>query len=565
MPAIRPLAALAALALALGARASAHAQSPQLAPRPDPREWSSGGPLSPEQAAFDVRFYDLSVRVNPADSTILGAMELYATAVRDLDVLVLDLDTAYAVREVIDPRVPRGPRLAMERSGGRLRIRLTRRFPAGEMVAVRIVYAGRPRIAANPPWIGGIQWARTADGRPWIATTSVNEGADILWPVKDHPSDKPDSVAVHITVPRGLVAATAGRPRGSRDNPDGTTTWDWFVSTPISNYEVMLDIAPYRTITREYTSVTGERFPVTYWVLPENYPQGVALMDEIVRHLRFFERLLGPYPFRADKYGVAETPHLGMEHQTLIAYGNRYRRNVDGYDELHQHELAHEWWGNLITAREWSDYWLHEGFGSYMQPLYAEQLHGRKAYLANIRRQREGIRNLHPIAPREPLTAAEVYFEPPDYVRSTGDIYAKGSVVLHTLRWLVGDSLFFPTLRRFLYPTPESERVTNGRQVRMVSTDDFIATAERITGRELSWFFEVYVRRAELPKLEAIQDDDELRLRWSAPGGLPFPMPIEVEIDGARRRVEVPATGTSIRVPRGATVRVDPDGWVLRA
>ncbi|MGH7180240.1 MAG: M1 family aminopeptidase, partial [Tepidisphaeraceae bacterium] len=329
-----------------------------LAPRPNPREWSSGGPLSAEQAAYDVTFYDLTLRVSPADSTIAGTLALYARVVAPLEYLVLDLDTAFTVSRATNLLSGTQAPLAVERRRAKLWIRLGRAHAPGDSLGVQIAYGGRPRIAPRPPWIGGFQWARTPSGAPWIATTCVNEGADLWWPVKDHPSDKPDSMSLHITVPNGLVVATNGRARGERGNGDSTKTFDWHISTPISMYNVALNIAPYRTITRDFISVTGERFPVTFWVLPENYEKGLTLVPEMLEHLRFYEGLLGPYPFRADKYGVAETPHLGMEHQTIIAYGNQYRKNKAGFDELHQHELAHEWFANLITAKDWSDYWL---------------------------------------------------------------------------------------------------------------------------------------------------------------------------------------------------------------
>jgi aminopeptidase N len=327
---------------------------------------------------------------------------------------------------------------------------------------------------------------------------------------------------------------------------------------------VALNIAPYRTISREYRSVTGETIPVTLWVIPEHVAQGETLANEMLEHLRFFEDRLGPYPFRADKYGVAETPHLGMEHQTIIAYGNEFRKNADGYDELHQHELSHEWFANLITAKDWSDYWLHEGFGSYMQPLYAEKLNGREAYLRAIRAQWRGAKNRRPVAEPCCLTAGEVYFNPPDYLQGDGDIYGKGSVVLHTLRYVLGDSLFFQTIRRWLYPTPEWERVTDGSQVRLVTTDEFVQHVSRMAGRELRWFFEVYVRQPALPRLVEQRTDSTLALRWETPGQLPFPMPVEVEIDGKVERWEMRDGRESRSVPRRASVRVDPGEWVFR-
>ena len=540
---------------------SAAAQN--IAPRPNPREWSTGGPLSPEQAAYDVTFYDLTLRVSPADSSIAGTLAAHVVVRAPLQHFVLDLDTAFTVDAVEEITTTSRRRLDVERRGGKLWIRLTGGRAAGPL-GVAVTYHGRPRIAPRPPWIGGFQWARTPSGAPWIATTCVNEGADIWWPVKDHPSDKPDSMSLHITVPNGLVVAANGRSRGERRNADSTTTFDWHISTPISMYNVALNIAPYRTITREYTSVTGERFPVTYWVLPENYEKGQVLVPEMLEHLRFYEHLLGPYPFRADKYGVAETPHLGMEHQTIIAYGNQYRKNEAGFDELHQHELAHEWFANLITAKDWSDYWLHEGFGSYMQPLYVERLHGKDAYFRWVERQKRGSVNKRPIAEACCLTAGEVYFNPPDYLRGDGDIYGKGSVVLHTLRYLLGDSVFFTVLRRFLYPTPESERVTDGSQVRLVTTDDFIRTAERYAKRPLGWFFDVYVRQAQLPRLVIQRTDDQAIFTWEAPGGRPFPMPIDVEGDGRVTRVEFTGNSGVLRVPRHVILRVDPRGWVFR-
>lgn len=529
-------------------------------PRPNPRVWSSGGPILAEQASYDVRYYDIGLRVSPADSTIRGSVAIVADIIRPISWFVVDLDTAFVVTTIRDGRnLP----LRFRRRGGRLWIEKT--AAQGDRQTVRIDYRGRPRIAPRPPWLGGFQWARTASGAPWVATTTVNDGADLYWPVKDHPSDKPDSVGLHLTVPTGLVAASNGRFRGSRVNGDGTTTWDWFVSTPISNYNVALNIAPYRTVTRSFRSVSGDTIPVTYWVLPENLARGERLADEMLRHLRWYEERLGPYPFRADKYGVAETPHLGMEHQTIIAYGNGYKTNEFGYDELHQHELAHEWFGNLVTASDWSDYWLHEGFASYMQPWYTETLKGAEAYRTVIRRQWAGSVNRRPVAEPGPLTAGEVYFNPPDYRSGDGDIYGKGSVVLHSLRFLMGDSLFAVTLRRWLYPTPAMEQVTNGRQVRFVTTDEFVGHASRIMGRDLGWFFRVYVRQARLPRLRETRTDSTLALEWEVEGNLSFPMPVEIEIDGRRSVVEMPNGRAEIPVGAGKLVLVDPHDWVFRS
>jgi len=526
--------------------------------------YDSGGPLLPEQAAFDVTFYDLALRVNPADSSISGAGTTVARIVTPTRHLVLDLDTTFAVSGVTSPGSGGGTPLRWERRGGRLWIDLGAPRAAGEEVAVRVAYAGRPRVAPRAPWDGGFVWAQTRDGQPWIATAVQGQGPDVWWPAKDHVSDEPDSMAIRVTVPEPLVAATNGRLRGTERNGDGTITYDWFVSTPVNAYNVALNIAPYVVVREELESVAGGTFPVVFYVLPEDEARGRAFFPEILDHLRFFERTLGPYPFRADKYGVAQTPHLGMEHQTIIAYGAGFDNGamtggIDfGFDALHHHELAHEWWGNLVTNADWKDMWLHEGFGSYMQPLYVEHTTGKRAYHEYMASQRQGFVNAAPVAPRESRTAGQIYFD------SGSDIYGKGSWVLHTLRWVVGDSAFFRSLRRMAYPDPALEQASDGRPARFATTDDFLRIAEEASGQELGWLFEVYLRQPVLPRLVAERADGAVRLRWEVAGGLPFPMPVEVEVNGERRRVEMPGGRAELRVPAAARVMVDPDAWVLR-
>jgi len=168
---------------------------------------------------------------------------------------------------------------------------------------------------------------------------------------------------------------------------DGKVTWRWHVAQPISNYNVALNIAPYEELTATYHSLGGQRVPVSFWVLPEDREKGEAFLPTILGDLRSLEEICGPYPFRAEKHGVVQTPHLGMEHQTVIAYGNAFREgDPPGYDWLHHHELSHEWWGNLVTCRDWKDMWIHEGIGTYMQALYLESRKGRGAYRAFMAR-----------------------------------------------------------------------------------------------------------------------------------------------------------------------------------
>lgn len=523
------------------------------------RPTDTGGVVPYEQAAYDVKKYDISIKVNPAEKSISGSTIVTANIVQPINVFVLDLDTPFTVSDVSLGAT----KLKFERKGGKIWAYFPTTKQAGETVSVKVTYAGVPRVAPRPPWVGGFMWEKTPSGAPWIATAVQNDGADLVFPCKDYPSDKADVVATHITVPNGLYAATAGKLQKIDKNSDGTQTYNWLMSNPISNYEIALNIAPYKIIEDSVKSVSGEMIPIKFYILPESYEKGAKLIAETKKYLAFFEEYLGPYPFRAEKLGIAETPHLGMEHSTIIAYGNKFKFAQDGFDSLMFHEFGHEWWANLVTATDWRDFWIHEGFQSYMDTLYVEKTKGQEAYLVAMRNRMSRTRNKQPVAPRDPKIAYQVYMAEPDYLNSDGDIYGKGAVVLHTLRYLVGDKAFFRALRRMAYPTKEMEKITTGKQNRFVNTDDFKTIAEEESGMKLDWFFEVYLRQPALPKIIKETTGDRTDLRWETPNNLHFSMPIDVSVDGKIQRVEM-KDGKGLVMSKGGKIEVDPKGWVLK-
>ncbi|HEV8592390.1 MAG TPA: M1 family aminopeptidase, partial [Pyrinomonadaceae bacterium] len=324
------------------------------------------------------------------------------------------------------------------------------------------------------------------------------------------------------------------------------------------------DAAPYKLIEDKYKSVSGDTLPINFYILPEDFEKGAGLIEQQKKYLAFYEKYLGPYPFRSQKVGIVETPHLGMEHSTHIAYGNQFKYNEDGTDWLLLHEFGHEWWANLVTASDWRDFWIHEGFQSYMDTLYQEELHGQDAYLKAMAGRAKNFRNMQPIAPREPKIAYQVYMAEPDYLKSDGDIYGKGAYILHTLRYLIGDDAFFRALHRMAYPTKEMEKFTDGRQERLVNTDDFLTIAEQESKMKLDWFFELYLRQPKLPKLVNEVSGNILNLHWETPNNMPFPMPVNVEIDGRTQRVEMKDGKGSVNFS-GTTPVIDPKGLVLKA
>ncbi len=528
------------------------------------RPTDSGGVLMPEQAAYDVKSYELWVTPNIAEQSIKGTLIVKAKIVNPIDKFVLDLDYPFTVDSVSYVAVKNLAPLAFERREGKIWITLPRMMKRGQQVEVYVNYHGKPKVAPRPPWVGGFVWSKTKDGQPWIATAVQNDGADLWFPVKDHPSDKPDTTTLHFTVPDNLVAASNGKLQSVVDNKDGTKTFNWFVSQPISNYCIALNIAPYKVINDSVKSVTGEMIPIQFYVLPEDFEKGQSLVDLAKKYNAFFEKYLGPYPFRADKIGIAETPHLGMEHQTITAYGNEFKYNADGDDWLLFHEFGHEWWANLVTAPDWNDFWIHEGFQSFMDTFYIETTKGKDAYFKAMKNRAKNLRNVKPVAPREAQTTTEIYMLPPDYIKSDGDIYGKGALVLNALRYYIGDDAFFRSIRRMAYPDPKMEKVTNGKQFHFGTTDDFLRIAEKESGKKLDWFFELYLRQPALPKLVAETKANQLVLRWETPNNMPFPMPVEVIVGGETKRIEMTGNVGTIALAQDGKYEIDPNGWVLK-
>lgn len=540
-----------------------------------PKVLTSGRAAIPEQTCFDVERYDLTVKVKPEEQAIEGEVLMEAKLLSETETIVLDLHDAFEVhaaslktmmfrkRGLILPLEP----LPFSHKNGEIRFEVGGRLKqegveVGDSFELRVVYSGKPRVAPRAPWDGGFQWERTPSGAHWIATSNQMQGADLWWPCKDQPDDEPEVMKIRVTVPEGLICASNGRLH-STETEDGWSTFEWRVTTPINAYGVALNIAPYEVITRDYQSTAGDTFPITYWVLPENLEKGKVLFEDILKQMRWFEETYGPYAFRADKYGVVETPHLGMEHQSIIAYGNQYRGNPwgkdQGFDFLHHHEAAHEWWANLVTCRNWNDFWIHEGFGTYAQALYTEHLNGPQQYRHRMSEIRRGLRNRAPVAPREPMSTAEVYFG-----ATGGDIYNKGAWILHTLRWLLEDEKFFVALRRMAYPDPAKEKSTDGSACRFSDTEEIRAIAEKHGEMDLEWFFELYLRQPELPELEESLKSGTLSLEWKTPNKLPFPMPVEVSVDGSLHRVEMKGGKGKLKVGRAKDVIVDPNAWLLK-
>jgi aminopeptidase N len=517
----------------------------------------SGAPRSEAQQALEFDKADLKLRIEPATRSITGDVTLtFGTRVA-LNSIELDLDRNLPIDAIAVDGQPLAA-ASWRNPEGKLSIDLPRPLEPGKQVAVRVQYHGKPHVAKKAPWDGGFVWSQTPDGQPWVASAVQGEGCDLFWPCIDHPTGKAKLVDEHITVPAPLVAAGNGIAMGM-DEKDGWRTWHWRTKNP-STYGISINVAPYQLLSGEYRSRYGNLIPLRMWYLPQSEKGAKALFAEFAPMLDFFESTIGPYPFGDEKMGVVETPHKGMEHQTINAYGNNYAKTAFGYDELLQHEFAHEWFGNQLTNANWDDMWLHEGLGSYMQPLYVQSLRGDQEYFASLMHQRAMIENKAPIVSGKPKMEEDVY----DTKRGGPgqDIYNKGSLVMHTLRGLIGDDAFFRAVREEVYGT--SDPRPGNFTPRYGTTPEFMAIVKRVSGRDLDWFFQAYLYQKELPDLQATRSGNTLQLTWKTEENTPFPMPVEVRVGG--RVVSVPMTDGrgSVELPEGVSYTLDPHSRVLR-
>lgn len=520
---------------------------------------SSGGPLDPAQEKLRFDSADLAIEVLPESQSIKGVATLRFTAKAATTTLVIDLDRNLPISAVaIDGRPLASG--AWSNPEGRVTITLDRSIAAGQKFSAKISYGGTPHVAVNAPWLGGFVWSKAPSGEPYVATAIQTYGCDLIWPCIDYPTYEPDYINLHITVPKGLKAPANGVLKGVDTLSDGRTTWHWHVKQP-TIYGIALNVGPYKEISARYKSRFGNEIPLHYWHLssPERDVKAAKLFAEFAPTLDFFESMIGPYPFADEKLGVVETPHKGMEHQTINAYGNDYAKTQWGYDDLFQHELAHEWFANQLTVPNWDDFWLHEGTGTYMQPLYGEWRSGKATYIAMLLESRPNIHNRAPIVSGKPQSAEEVYA---DGSGRGSDIYVKGSWVLHTLRGLIGDKAFFDALRLSVYGRTDPKPGNFKSLYR--TTPEFIAFVNQTSGRNLQWFFDIYLYEAALPELVQERVGNTLTLRWKAPANKPFPMPVELQIDGKLQTVEMPGGAATLTVPATAHIVVDPMSKILK-
>lgn len=496
------------------------------------KEDSLRGSIGPYRAWWDVVQYDVSVRPNYTERSITGVTTIAFDAAADGQRMQIDLQQPLVVDSVTteiagfkDGAITVADlRIEFEHEANVMWVDLPKPMKKGEATTLTVHYHGVPRAAKNPPWDGGWIWKKDKEGNPWMSVACQGLGASVWYPCKDIQSDEPESASLHITVPDSLVAVGNGRLRSTVKNSDGTSTWNWMVNNPINTYNLVPYIGTYAHFGEVFNGTSG-KLDCDYWVLASNEAKAREHFKQVPLMLKCFEEWLGPYPFYNDGYKLVEAPHLGMEHQSAVAYGNKYQNGYLGmdrsgsghgmmWDYIIIHESGHEWFGNSITTADIADMWIHEGFTDYTETIYTECQQGKEAAEEYVIGLRNGISNDRPMI--GPYGVNQ---------EGSGDMYNKGANLIHMIRHIVGDSIFKAMLlemnARFYHRTTTSAEVENF----MIN---FSSRTKQLLNKSI---FDLYLRKTQVPALEWGIYKKRLWARWSdcEPD---FRMPVRVRIDG---------------------------------
>lgn len=504
---------------------SSYAQSKQTFSRADSL---LGNNLSPLRTCYDINYYHLDVKVDIDNKQISGSNLFKFTAIRNFDKLQFDLFANLKIEKVIY----KGEPIPYKREYNAVFVTFPKTINRGSRDEFTVYYSGKPNVAKLAPWDGGFVFAKDTLGNDWVATACEDDGASLWWPNKDQRADEVDSMLISVSVPKGLKDVSNGRLRKITDLNNGYTQYDWFVANPINNYDVALNIANYTHIADTYDGEKG-KLTLDYWVLPQNADKAKKQFDANVKPmLKAFEHWFGPYPFYEDGYKLVETPYLGMEHQSAIAYGNKYQNGYLGsdlsetgwglkWDFIIVHESGHEWFGNSITDKDEADLWIHEGFTHYAESLFIETYYGKQAGQEYVHGVRKGIKSDSPI-----IAAYNVH------QKGSYDMYYKGANLLNMIRTIINNDDKWLQILRGLNKTFYHQTVT---------TEDIVNYINKQSGLNLTRIFDQYLRYKNIPTLEFKFANGKTLCRWVA-NVEDFNMPIRIRAKGGNYKSITPTT-----------------------
>lgn len=509
---------------------------------------SSGGKLKPVQANMDIRKYSLNLDVDIANKFIKGNTTVNLQLKNTADTILLDLIQHYNIETIkVD-----GKPVSFDHKDEKIYIKgngfdKSNQFAAGKH-SVFIAYSGNPPEAVRPPWLGGFTWAKDRSGNDWVAINIQKEGGRMYFPCKDHPSDEPNEGAeLNITVPKGLSVAGPGLLQKTVTKKDKTSFY-WKTNYTISNYCILFNIGKYKVVKDSYTTINGNVVPIEYYILEEDSAQAKRVIEAKKRDSKILEKYFGEYPWYKEKIGIAAVPNSGMEHQTMITFDNKFIFTTIGgqdYSANLFHEYAHEWWANKVTNKDWAHMWIQEGIGTYAEALAMYELGGKTEYDKIIAAHKRGIRYKKPLVGGEELSEDETY--------AGNDIYTKGSFFMHSLRYVLGDEVFFKTLKQLA--TDEAYTYDN-----TITTTDVEELFSKAAGYSLKPFFDFHLRTTQL--MEVSIKETGYQQYQIKPLNYFMDLPYEVTVNGRPSRMTIGKDG--ITVKSNSLPLVDAAGYYLK-
>ncbi|HEY0046862.1 MAG TPA: M1 family metallopeptidase [Flavobacterium sp.] len=485
------------------------------------------GGLRPERTGYNVLRYDLDITVDPSKKSVAGVNRITYELYEGHGIIQIDLFENMNIDSIVQNK----KMLKYRRELASVFVELPLAASHLEKeYQLDFYYSGIPIVAPHAPWDGGFVWDHDKTGKPWIGVAVQGTGASLWYPCKDSQTDEPDrGASIKVAVPNGLMNVSNGRFKGSTDLKNGFTRWDWEVISPINNYDITVNIADYAHIHDNHKGLD-----LDYYVLRYNEQTAKKHFEEVKTMMDCFQSKFGEYPFAKDGFKLVETPYLGMEHQSAVAYGNGYVKGYRGndmsgtgigllFDYITIHESGHEWFGNSVTSKDIADMWIHEGFTCYSEAVYVECTQGYEKAMDYLNGIRRNVRNFAPI-----ISAYGVNNQ------GSGDMYPKGALLLNTIRHIMNDDTkWWLVLKNF------AEKYRH----QIIDTPTVIAHFSEGAGIDLKPVFDQYLTTTNIPELVLNPGKEKLTYQWknTIEG---FAMPVDVLIDGKQVRI-YPTTKSS--------------------
>ncbi len=501
------------------------------------RKDSLRGQLTPLRTCYDVTYYHLDVDVNIPTRSISGSNLIKFKTLQDFNRMQIDLFDNMAIDHILY----QGKKLKYTREFNAVFIDFPTHIKTNTLDSILVYFSGTPLQANRAPWDGGFDWKKDSNNKPWVASANQGIGASLWWPNKDHQSDEPDSVLISVTVPKGLMNVSNGRLRNIENIGSKKSKFNWFVSNPINNYNIALNIGDYVHFQDSFDGEKG-KLDIDYYVLRENIDRAKPHFEANVKPmLKAFEYWFGPYPFYEDSFKLIETSHLGMEHQSGIAYGNRFLNGYLGgdgsgtgwglkWDFIIIHEAGHEWFGNNITAADIADMWIHESFTNYSEALYIDYYFGKKAGQEYIYGNRRAIQNDKPIQGQYHVNN-----------EGSGDMYNKGGVLHNMIRTIIADDEKWRSILRGLNAKFYHQQV---------NYDDIVHYINQESGINFSSIFEQYVKTTAIPILSITESKDgKIHAKWkNTVANFQMPIPIGTS-DNTLKAINITNDDQTLNIP----------------